>query len=45
MNYKDIEIGSILHKEKNISAEIYEGLWDDVGTPERLNMIRKRLSL
>jgi len=45
LNYTDIELGSILHKENNIGAELYEGLWDDVGTPDRLNMIRERIAL
>ena len=45
LNYMDKELGTILRKEINIGAELYKGLWDDVGTPDRLNMIRKRLSL
>ena len=45
LNYTDVELGSILHKENNIGAELYKGLWDDVGTPERLNMIRERIAL
>ena len=45
LNYTDIELGSILHKENNIGAELYKGLWDDVGTPDRLNMIRERIAL
>lgn len=45
MKHQDKEIGSVLNKEKNINAEVYEGLWDDVGTPDRLNMIRKRIAL
>ena len=45
LNYTDIELGSILHKESNIGAELYKGLWDDVGTPDRLNMIRGRIAL
>jgi N-acetyl-alpha-D-muramate 1-phosphate uridylyltransferase len=45
LNYVDIELGSILHKENNIGAELYKGLWDDVGTPDRLNMIRERIAL
>jgi MurNAc alpha-1-phosphate uridylyltransferase len=43
--YKDKELGDILKKEKNINAEIYLGLWDDIGTPERLNAARKTISL
>ena len=45
LNYADKELGAILQKEKNIGAELYKGLWDDVGTPDRLNMIRKRIAL
>ena len=45
LNYTDIELGSILHKESNIGIELYKGLWDDVGTPDRLNMIRERIAL
>ncbi|MBT3697783.1 MAG: mannose-1-phosphate guanylyltransferase, partial [Gammaproteobacteria bacterium] len=45
LNYMDKELGTILRKEINIGAELYKGLWDDVGTPDRLNMIRKRISL
>jgi MurNAc alpha-1-phosphate uridylyltransferase len=45
LNYTDVELGSILHTENNIGAELYKGLWDDVGTPERLNMIRERIAL
>ena len=35
----------MLKKEKNINAEIYLGLWDDIGTPERLNAARQTISL
>ena len=45
LNYTDKELGTILYAEKNIKAEVYNGLWDDVGTPERLNMLRKSISL
>ena len=43
--HKDKELGGILKKEKNINAEIYSGLWDDIGTPERLNAARQTISL
>ena len=43
--YDDKELGAILNKEKNINAEIYTGLWDDIGTPDRLNAARKTISL
>ena len=45
LNYPDKELGTILYAEKNIKAEVYNGLWDDVGTPERLNTLRKSISL
>ena len=32
-------------KEKDINTEVYLGLWDDIGTPERLNAARKTISL
>ena len=38
------ELGEILKIEKNITGELYKGLWEDVGTPERLDQIRKSLS-
>ena len=45
INHSDKELGSILNKEENINGEIYLGLWDDIGTPERLNAARKLISL
>ncbi len=38
--HADKELGDMLKKEKNITGELYEGLWHDIGTPERLNKIR-----
>ncbi len=35
------ELGDILREEKKISFSIYNGQWMDVGTPERLNIIRQ----
>lgn len=43
--YSDEDLGVILHKEENIKVEIYEGLWHDIGTPGRLDMIRKSIGL
>ena len=43
--YDDKELGTILNKESNINAEIYTGLWDDIGNPDRLNAARKTISL
>ena len=37
--------GIYLNKEKDINTEVYLGLWDDIGTPERLNAARKTISL
>lgn len=45
INHSDKELGSILNKEEKINGEIYLGLWDDIGTPERLNAARKLISL
>jgi len=45
LKYSDKELGAILNKEKNINAEIYSGMWDDIGTPERLNKARESISL
>tara|TARA_B110000008_G_C16819143_1_gene503900 strand:+ start:75 stop:725 length:651 start_codon:yes stop_codon:yes gene_type:complete len=44
-NYSDKELGTILKKERNISVEVYKGLWSDIGTPDRLNRVRQTLSL
>ena len=38
------ELGEILKIENNITGELYQGLWEDVGTPERLDQVRKSLS-
>ena len=35
------ELGDILRAEKKISFSVYNGQWMDVGTPERLNIIRQ----
>ena len=43
--YDDKELGAILNKESNINAEIYTGMWDDIGTPDRLNAARNTISL
>tara|TARA_B100000029_G_scaffold366229_1_gene359607 strand:+ start:688 stop:1326 length:639 start_codon:yes stop_codon:yes gene_type:complete len=41
--YNDKELGNILRKEKEITAEIYQGDWSDIGTVERLENLRKNL--
>jgi len=35
------ELGDILRAEKKISFSVYNGQWMDVGTPDRLNIIRQ----
>ena len=35
------ELGDILRIEKKISFSVYNGQWMDIGTPERLNIIRQ----
>ena len=40
-NHKDKELGDILRAEERIAFSIYDGLWMDVGTPERLEQIRQ----
>ena len=39
--HDDKELGNLLKKEKNVSGEFYQGLWEDIGTPERLNKVRQ----
>lgn len=41
--YNDKELGDILRKEEKITGEIYNGLWSDIGTPGRLDELRKKL--
>ena len=40
-NHKDKELGDILRAEEKIAFSIYDGLWMDIGTPERLEQIRQ----
>ena len=40
-NHKDKELGDILRAEEKIAFSIYDGVWMDVGTPERLEQIRQ----
>jgi MurNAc alpha-1-phosphate uridylyltransferase len=40
-NHKDKELGDILRAEDKIAFSIYDGVWMDVGTPERLEQIRQ----
>ena len=39
--HKDKELGDILRAEEKIAFSIYDGVWMDVGTPERLEQIRQ----
>lgn len=39
--HKDRELGDILRAEEKIAFSIYDGVWMDVGTPERLEQIRQ----
>jgi len=40
-NHKDKELGDILRAEDKIAFSVYDGVWMDVGTPERLEQIRQ----
>ncbi|MEK9906308.1 MAG: sugar phosphate nucleotidyltransferase [Gammaproteobacteria bacterium] len=40
-NHKNKELGDILRAEEKIAFSIYDGVWMDVGTPERLEQIRQ----
>lgn len=39
--HKDKELGDILRAEEKIAFSVYDGVWMDVGTPERLEQIRQ----
>ncbi len=43
--HKDKDLGIILKKDKSITADIFSGKWDDIGTPERLKNARDEISL
>ena len=40
-NHKDKDLGDILRAEEKIAFSIYDGVWMDIGTPERLEQIRQ----
>ncbi len=40
-SHKDKELGDILRAEEKIAFSIYDGVWMDIGTPERLEQIRQ----
>ena len=39
--HSDVELGDILRSEKKISFSVYDGKWMDIGTPERLEKVRR----
>ena len=41
IKYSDVELGDILRSEEKIAFSIYDGKWMDVGTPERLEKVRR----
>ena len=43
--YKEKDLGIILKKEELITADVYQGKWDDIGTPERLKSARDEISM
>ena len=40
-NHSCVELGDILRSEKKITFSIFDGKWMDIGTPERLEKIRR----
>ncbi len=41
IKYSDVELGDILRSEEKIAFSIYDGKWIDIGTPERLENVRR----
>ena len=41
IKHNDVELGDILRSEEKIAFSIYDGKWMDVGTPERLEKVRR----
>ena len=41
VKHSDVELGDILRSEKKITFSIYDGKWMDIGTPERLEKVRR----
>ena len=41
IKHSDVELGDILRSEKKITFSIYDGKWMDIGTPERLEKVRR----
>ena len=42
LKYNDVELGDILRSEKKITFSIYDGKWMDIGTPDRLERVRRQ---
>ena len=41
IKHSEVELGDILRSEEKIAFSIYDGKWMDVGTPERLEKVRR----
>ena len=41
IKHSDVELGDILRSEEKIAFSIYDGKWMDIGTPERLENVRR----
>ena len=41
IKFSDVELGDILRSEEKIAFSIYDGKWMDIGTPERLENVRR----
>ena len=41
IKHSDVELGDILRSEEKIAFSIYDGKWMDIGTPERLERVRR----
>ena len=41
IKHTDVELGDILRSEKKITFSVYDGKWMDIGTPERLEKVRR----
>ena len=41
IKHNDVELGDILRSEEKIAFSIYDGKWIDIGTPERLERVRR----
>ena len=41
IKHSEVELGDILRSEEKIAFSIYDGKWMDIGTPERLEKVRR----